>query len=82
MSVVMMFTATQRADSPTASFMFFRMLSVFFLTLEVVTAAGTGKWAGVEFWVFVLIAEYAATIRTLPPKKVSKKNAVGALTGR
>jgi hypothetical protein len=75
MSVLMMITATRRADSPTASFMFFRMLSVFFLTLGVLTAAVTGKWAGIEFWVFVLIAEYAATIRTVPPREQSKLNA-------
>ncbi len=65
MSVFMMFTATKRADHPTASFMFFRMLAVLLLIIDVVKAAATGEWAGVEFWVFVLVAEYAATIRTV-----------------
>jgi hypothetical protein len=38
--------------------------------------------AGVEFWVFVLFAEYAATIRTLPPKEISKRRAAEASTRR
>lgn len=78
MSVFMMITATRRADSPTASFMFFRMLGVLFLVLDLVAAAATGIWAGVEFWVLVLIAEYAATIRTVPPAESSKKKALPA----
>lgn len=82
MSVIMMITATQRADSPTASFMFFRMLALFFLVLDMVSAAATGEWAAVEFWVFVLFAEYAATIRTVPPKEQSKSNAVNVSVRR
>ncbi len=82
MSVFMMFTATKRADYPTASFMFFRMLAVLLLIIDVVKAAATGEWAGVEFWVFVLVAEYAATIRTVPPRELSKKGAVEAPHGR
>ena len=39
------------------------------------------KWAGVEFWVFVLIAEYAATIRTIPPTELSKSGAFEAPIG-
>ena len=82
MSVFMMITATRRADSPTASFMFFRLLAVFFLALDVLTAAATGEWAGVEFWIFVLIAEYAATIRTLPPREAAKRRETEASAGR
>jgi len=78
MSVLMMITATQRADSPTASFMFFRMLALLLLALDLIMAAASGKWAGVEFWVFVLIAEYAATIRHIPPKESEKKRTVEA----
>ena len=81
-SVIMMITATRRADSPTESFRFFRMLGLLFLVLDVVTAAATGKWAGVEFWVLVLIAEYASTIRTVPPVETSKRTAVPARSGR
>jgi len=82
MSVLMMITATKRADHPSASFMFFRMLAVLFLIIDVVKAASTGEWAGVEFWVFVLVAEYAATIRTVPPSEISKKVAVEAPNSR
>ena len=82
MSVLMMITATKRADNPTASFMLFRMLGVLFLIIDVVKAAATGEWAGVEFWVFVLVAEYAATIRTVPPSELSKKGVVEAPRGR
>ena len=72
MSVVMMITATKRADSPAASFMLFRLLFLLFLALDLLRGAMTGKWAGVEFWMFVLTAEYAATIRTIPPTELSK----------
>ena len=81
MSVLMMVTASRRADDPTMSFMFFRMLAVLFLVLDVVKATGTGEWAGVEFWVFVLIAEYAATIHTVPPEVSASKQAADAPTG-
>ncbi len=80
MSVFMMATATRRADMPTASFMFFRMLSVVFLIIDIAKAAVTGEWAGTEFWFLVLIAEYAATIRTVPPNELSKRDAVGAMS--
>ena len=82
LSVLMMITATKRADDPTASFMIFRMLSVLFLIVDVVKAVSTGEWAGVEFWLFILVAEYAATIRTVPPSELSKKGAVEAPIGR
>jgi hypothetical protein len=78
LSVVMMITAVRRADAPTRTFLFFRMLAVVFLALDLAKAAVTGEWAGVEFWVFVLIAEYAATIRTLPPKEISSRRAAEA----
>lgn len=72
MSVWMMITASQRADHPTASFMFFRMLGVLFLALDLVKGAVTGEWAGSEFWFLVLIAEYASTIRTVPPREITR----------
>lgn len=82
MSVLMMITATRRADSPTASFMLFRMVAIFLLVLNLIMAAASGKWAGVEFWVLVLIAEYAATIRTIPPRELEDKRAFKASAGR
>lgn len=66
-SVVMMFTAARRADRPTASFRFFRLLGIMLLVLNILRGAATREWAGVEFWILVLIAEYASTIRTIPP---------------
>jgi hypothetical protein len=71
-SVVMMLSAAWRADHPTHSFMFFRLLAVAFLLSDGARAAVTGEWAGVEFWVFVLIAEYAAIIRNIPPREKAK----------
>lgn len=82
MSVIMMITAASRADSPTASFRFFRMLSLLFLALDLVAAGVTGEWSGVEFWLLVLIAEYASTIRTVPPADLQKRTAAKASVGR
>lgn len=67
-SVFMMITAARRADDPTISFLFFRLLALVFLVLDVIRGLMMGTWAGVEFWLLVLVAEYAATIRTLPPR--------------
>jgi hypothetical protein len=80
MSVFMMLTASLRADWPTRSSMMFRMLSLAFLVLDLVQGAVKGEWAGLEFWLIVLAAEYAASIRTIPPaeataRKVAKANA-------
>ncbi|WP_233998156.1 hypothetical protein [Erythrobacter sp. QSSC1-22B] len=71
-SLVMMVTASSRADRPTVSFMFFRLLAVLLLGLDLMRGVTTGEWAGIEFWLFVLVAEYAATIRTIPPRKIAK----------
>lgn len=73
MSIFMMLTASLRADIPTSSSVWFRMLAFGFLVLDLMQAAGTGEWLGTEFWVFVLVAEYAATIRTIPPHEHKKK---------
>lgn len=72
-SVFMMITAARRADDPTISFMFFRLLALVFLVLDVVRGLTMGTWAGVEFWLLVLVAEYAATIRTLPPRDSARR---------
>ena len=68
LSIIMMITASRQADAPTASIMGFRLLSLVFFVLALLKGALAGKWAGSEFWALVLIAEYAATIRTLPPR--------------
>ncbi|HEY0627166.1 MAG TPA: hypothetical protein VGD10_10595 [Allosphingosinicella sp.] len=79
MSLVMMVTASLRADLPTTSMFWFRMLALLFLIMDVVTGLTIGIWAGVEFWLFVLAAEYAASIRTIPPR-AAKKRSVKAAT--
>lgn len=73
LSIFMMLTASLRADMPTRSSLWFRMLALGFLVLDVMQGARTGNWLGAEFWVFVLVAEYAATIRTIPPHEHKKK---------
>jgi hypothetical protein len=70
LSVVMMVTASLRADSPTRSSMWFRMFAIVLLAADLANGAVTGERAGIEFWLFVLIAEYASTIRTIPPLEV------------
>jgi hypothetical protein len=79
-SIVMMITASRRADTPTTSFMFFRLLGLVLLTLDLLKGAFAGEWAGSEFWFLVLVAEYAATIRTLPPREASKSAAKAPAT--
>jgi hypothetical protein len=69
LSLVMMLSAAWRADTPTSSFRFFRMLALALLILDLAGGAVTGEWAGAAFWVFVLFAEYAAIIRTIPPRE-------------
>lgn len=66
-SVIMMVTAARRADQPSSSFLFFRMLALVALAIDLVQGLAGQSWAGIEFWIFVLIAEYAAIIRTIPP---------------
>jgi hypothetical protein len=74
LSVVMMLTAALRADRPTNSTLWFRMFALAFLLIDIVSGAVTGKWAGVEFWLFALIAEYAGTIRTIPPLPTTERS--------
>lgn len=75
LSIYMMISAAGRADNPTVSFVFFRLLAIAMLILDLMKGVASGEWAGCEFWVFVLIAEYAATIRTIPPAQTSKSAA-------
>ncbi|MDB5686820.1 MAG: hypothetical protein JWR77_1409 [Rhizorhabdus sp.] len=77
-SLFMMVSASFRADMPAFSMMWFRMMAVGFLVLDVVHGVTAHQWKGVEIWVLVLFAEYAATIRTIPPAEVKKKSAVRA----
>jgi hypothetical protein len=72
LSLFMMVTASLRANSPTNSFVWFRMLALVLLGFDVLRGISNGEWAGVEFWIFVLIAEYASTIKTIPPREQEK----------
>jgi hypothetical protein len=80
MSVFMMVTASLRADWPTRSSMVFRLLALVFLAMDVAQGAAKGQWAGVEFWIVVLAAEYAASIRTIPPRVARKAKAARSRT--
>ncbi|WP_236643599.1 hypothetical protein [Flavisphingopyxis soli] len=70
-SIVMMISAGWRADMPTRSSMVFRLLAAALFIADLLKAAATGELAGAEFWVFVLVAEYAAIIRTIPPRETA-----------
>ena len=72
-SVAMMITASLRADMPAYSWRWFRMLALALLVLDLLHAVRTNDWSGVEIWLLVLFAEYAATIRTIPPADAERR---------
>lgn len=72
-SLIMMLTASLRADMPASSMLWFRLLALALLLLDLFHGAYSGDWEGVEIWLLVLFAEYAATIRTIPPLQDAKK---------
>lgn len=76
LSIFMMLTAALRADMPTFSVISIRLLAMTALLIYVGVGVVTAEWTGIEFWIFVLIAEYASTIRTLPPR--DKQRAPGS----
>ena len=77
-SLIMMLTASLRADMPAFSMRWFRMLALVLLILDIVHGARSSEWAGVEIWIIILFAEYAATIRTIPPAEVQSRSAKAA----
>jgi hypothetical protein len=72
-SLFMMVTASLRADMPAFSMRWFRMMALALLVLDVASSLSSGTWRGVEIWVLVLFAEYAATITNLPPAEDRKR---------
>ena len=55
------------------------------LALDAFHGVASGDWLGVEIWVLILFAEYAATIRTIPPKeerKASRASSASEAAGR
>ena len=81
LSLIMMVTASLRADAPTSSAIWMRMVALLLLIIDALAGAVTGVWAGIEFWLFVLIAEYAATIRTIPPLADKRPKAAATKPG-
>jgi len=75
--VIAMLTAALRADFPAQSLMAFRFLVMGFLAFDLLGGFTRGEWAGTEFWIFVLFAEYAATIRTIPPSETQRRGRSG-----
>ena len=78
LSIVMMLTASLRADTPSRSLFGWRLLAIGFLLFDILIGVVSGRWAGVEFWIFVLTAEYAATIRTIPPTEIKRRKEAAA----
>jgi len=79
-SLFMMVTASLRADRPAVSMIWFRFLAMVLLMLDVMHGFAAGEWKGVEVWILILFAEYAATIRTIPPAET--RRAANAVRGR
>ncbi len=75
-SLFMMFTASFRADMPAFSMRWFRMMALVLLMLDVGSSLFSGHWRGVEIWLLVLFAEYAATITNVPPAEQTRKSPV------
>ena len=75
-SLVMMLSASFRADMPAFSMRWFRMLALVMLLLDVGSSIFSGQWRGVEIWLLVLFAEYAATITNVPPADERRKSSV------
>jgi len=76
-SLFMMVTASLRADMPAYSLIGFRFLAMLLLILDVARGLAAGHWQGVEIWVMILFAEYAATIRTIPPTETKRRQHLG-----
>lgn len=73
-SLFMMVTASLRADIPAFSMRWFRIVALVFLLLDVFSGVVSGEWKGVEIWVLVLFAEYAATITHIPPSERKRES--------
>lgn len=73
--VFVLLTASLRADKPAVSLIWFRFLGLGLLVLDVTQGLAAGHWRGVELWALILFAEYAATIRTIPPVQTCRDSA-------
>jgi hypothetical protein len=77
-SLLMVVATAMRADLPTRSSLLMRMIALLLLAEDLWSGATSGQWAGAEFWLIVLLAQYAATIRTLPPSSQGGSSAAQA----
>ncbi|MGC6330932.1 hypothetical protein [Rhizorhabdus sp. FW153] len=73
-SVLMMFPASFLALTSAFSARWFRMLALVLLMLDVGASLFSGHWRGVETWLLVLFAAYAATITNVPPAEQTGKS--------
>ena len=78
-SIIMMLSASLRADIPAYSMRGFRIIAMLLLALDVFHGVASGDWLGVEIWALILFAEYAATIRTIPPREERKAERANAV---
>ena len=78
-SIIMMLSASLRADMPAYSMRGFRIIAMVLLALDVFHGVASGDWLGVEIWALILFAEYAATIRTIPPKEERRAERANAV---
>jgi len=78
-SILMMLSASLRADMPAYSMRGFRIIAMVLLALDVFHGVASGDWLGVEIWALILFAEYAATIRTIPPREERKAERANAV---
>ena len=78
-SIIMMLSASLRADMPAYSMRGFRIIAMILLALDVFHGVASGDWLGVEIWLLILFAEYAATIRTIPPREERKAERANAV---
>ncbi len=74
-SLFMMLSASLAADFRAFSMRWFRMMVLAMLVIDVVSRLPLENWNGVEVWLIVLFAEYAATITTIPPSEDKKRAA-------
>ena len=72
-SLYMMLSASLAPDVRAFSMRWFRMMVLAMLVLEALARIPKGQWNGIEIWLIVLFAEYAATITTIPPREDKKR---------
>ena len=73
-SILMMLSASLRADMPAYSTRGFRIIAMALLALDVFHGVASRDWLGVEIWILILFAEYAATIRLSHQKRSGRRS--------